>query len=282
MFSVCPSPTRLFLTLLLVLGAAQAHAQKDPNLVNPHEILTVKRDGYTISALVTHLQGRSTFKHGVALFPGHPGIMKIQSSEGGTPKFELKGNFLIRTRRFWVDEETVVLSVDAPSDQWGTFYQYFRETPRYGADIAALLEEAARRYGVREWTFVGTSEGSISAFHAARMNPKLATRLILTSSVFEPSRNGPGLLSVDLSALPPQTLWVHHVDDPCPSTPYRDAQAFAKRSGKPLVTVRGGGNYRGDRCEAFSPHGYRGVERETVEAMRQWVKTGAAPAQVGR
>jgi predicted esterase len=261
-------------------GAAHAQAEKDPNLANPHEILTLKRDGYTISALVTHLRGQANFKHGVALFPGHPGIMKIVSAGDGTPKFEMKGNFLVRTRRFWVDDETVVLAVDAPSDQWNTFTQYFRETPRYGADIAALLEEAARKYGVQDWTFVGTSEGSISAFHAARMNPRLAARLILTSSVFEPSRNGPGLLRVNLESLPAQTLWVHHADDPCPYTPYRDAESFAKRSGKPLLTVRGGGNYRGGHCEAFSAHGYRGVERATVEAMRAWVKTGAAPAEV--
>ena len=265
--------------LAALCGAAYAQ-QQDANLVNPHEVLTVQRDGYSIAALVTHEEGRQSFRHGVALFPGHPGIMKIAADAGGAPKFEMKGNFLIRTRRFWVDDDTLVLAVDAPSDQWRTFYQYFRETPRYGADIAALLEEAARKYGVQDWTFVGTSEGSVSAFHAARMNPKLATRLILTSSVFEPSRNGPGLLRVDLAALPAQTLWVHHVDDPCPFTPYRDAQSFAKRSAKPLVTVRGGGDYRGDRCEAFSQHGYRGVERATVEAMRAWVKTGTAPAEV--
>jgi pimeloyl-ACP methyl ester carboxylesterase len=259
-----------------------AHAQKDANLVHPHEILTVMRDGYTISALVTHVQGQASFKHGVALFPGHPGILQIQGGADGTPKFEQRGNFLIRTRRFWVDDDTVVLSIDAPSDQWRTFYQQFRETPRYGEDVGTLLREAARKYHVEDWTFVGTSEGSVSAFHAARMNPALATRLILTSSLFEPSRNGPGLLNVKLESIPEKTLWVHHVDDPCPYTPYRDAQSFAKRSGKPLVTVRGGGDYRGDRCEAFSQHGYRGVEREVVEAMRQWVKTGTAPSEVRR
>jgi hypothetical protein len=112
------------------------------------------------------------------------------------------------------------------------------------------------------------------------MNPSLARRLILTSSVFEPSRNGPGLSGMRLDALPAQTLWVHHADDLCRFTPYRDAQDFARRSGKPLVTVRGGGPGKGDACQAFRAHGYVGVERRTVEAMRQWVKTGAAPAEV--
>lgn len=275
MFSACPSPTRLLGALLLASLAGTAAARSE-------EIVTAKRDGYTISALAMHVEARTSFRHGVALFPGHPGIMKIRSGPDGAPQFELKGNFLIRSRRFWVDPQTVVLSIDAPSDHWSSFSQSFRETPRYGADVAALLGEAARRYGVKDWTFVGTSEGSLSAFHAARMNPALAARLILTSSVFEPTRQGPGLMRVDLSTLPPRTLWVHHVDDACPATPYRDAQSFAKRSGKPLITVRGGGGFRGGACEAFTQHGYRGVERETVEAMREWVKTGVAPAQVGR
>ena len=33
------------------------------------------------------------------------------------------------------------------------------------ADVAALLTEVGRRFGVEDWTFVGTSEGSVSAFH---------------------------------------------------------------------------------------------------------------------
>jgi pimeloyl-ACP methyl ester carboxylesterase len=258
---------------MLAVAAAGAFAQTE-------EVLTVKRDGYAISGLATYQTANPQHKLGIALFPGHPGIMKIQG--GAAPKFEMKGNFLIRTRQLWADEETLVLSIDAPSDQWSTFYVEFRQTPRYGEDVAALLREAAQKYGVQEWTFIGTSEGSISAFHAARMNPALARRLILTSSLFQSTRNGRGLASsIELERLPAQTLWVHHVDDPCPYTPYRDAQDFAKRSGKPLLTVRGGGGWRGDRCQAFTAHGYAGVERETVAAMREWVKTGTARAEVG-
>jgi pimeloyl-ACP methyl ester carboxylesterase len=194
----------------------------------------------------------------------------------------MKGNFLIRARRFWVDEETLVLSVDAPSDQWASFSQRFRESARYGEDVAALLGVAAQKYGVQEWTFVGTSEGSISAYQAAKLNPGLAARLILSSSLFDATRNGSGLAAVlQVEKLPQRTLWVHHADDSCPYTRYGAAQEFAKRSGKPLVTVRGGGPGKGDACQAFRAHGYVGVERETVAAMREWVKTGAAPAEVG-
>jgi hypothetical protein len=275
---------RLLATVLALLGSVTAHAQdararSDPNLAHPTQIVTVQRDGYTIAGLVTHLEGPKAFKHGIALFPGHPGILKLRE-EGGRPVFELRGNFLVRSRRHWLDEETLAVAVDAPSDHWPSFYQHFRETPRYGADVAALLAEVGRRTGVEAWTFVGTSEGSVSAFHAARMNPGLARRLILTSSVFRSGPNGPGLSSVRWNELAAELLWVHHEHDPCVHTLYRDAQRFARSTGKPLVTVRGGGPGRGGPCEAFTHHGFIGVERETVLAMRAWAKGGPAPAEV--
>ena len=276
----------LFVALLLTsvrLGhaAAGASSAADSNLSQPTQVVTVKRDGYTISGLVTHLQGAKTFKYAIALFPGYPGIMRFREEEG-QPRFELRGNFLVRSRRHWLDEETLVVVVDAPSDQWRAFYQRFRESPRYGADVEALLKEIGRRYSVEDWTLVGTSEGSVSAFHAARMNPGLARRTILTASLFRPTRHGPGLSVAEWDDLSAELLWVHHEDDPCEYTPYRDAQEFSRSSRKPLLTVHGGGPGGGDACEAFTAHGFVGVERETVMAMRSWVKTGVVPADAKR
>lgn len=279
-------PTLAFI-LLLLSAQRFAYGQSgdipggDPNLSHANQVVTVAVQDHTVSGLVTHLREAKTFKYGVALFPGHPGIMRLRE-ENGQLRFGLGGNFLVRSRRHWLDDETLVIVVDAPSDQWGTFSQVFRETARYGADVAALLDEAARRYGVEDWTFVGTSEGSISAFHAARMNPALARRVILTSSVFSPSRNGPGLSSVSWEGLRAPLLWVHHENDPCAYTSYRDAQRFAEKSRSPLITVRGGAPWRGGACEAFSAHGFVGIESDTVVAMRAWIKTGAAPRDVAR
>jgi pimeloyl-ACP methyl ester carboxylesterase len=114
--------------------------------------------------------------------------MKLRE-EAGQPRFDLGGNFLIRSRRHWVDEDTLVLSVDAPSDEWRSFSQRSAR-PRYGEDVAALLAEAGPPLRHRRWTLVGTSEGSVSAFHAARMNPALAPRLILTASLMSPGATG--------------------------------------------------------------------------------------------
>jgi predicted esterase len=243
------------------------------------QIVTAAAQGYTISGLVTRLEQAKAFKYGIALFPGSPGIMRLREEDGRT-RFELGGNFLVRSRRDWLDDETLVVTVDAPSDEWNGFDQWIRERPRYGADIALLLGEVAKRHPVAEWTFVGTSEGSVSAFHAARMNPALAARAILTASVFRPSKRGPGLSAVAWDELKAKLLWVHHEDDPCDYTQYREAQRFAEKTKAPLVTVRGGGPASGAPCMARTQHGFIGAERATVLAMRAWVKGGAAPEEV--
>ncbi|MFY9315150.1 MAG: hypothetical protein WAO95_06270 [Burkholderiales bacterium] len=261
-------------------GLANAQsAQTDPNLANPTQLVTVEREGYAVTGLVTHLEGAKAFKFGVALFPGYPGIMRFRE-EDGRLKYDLGGNFLVRSRRWWLDDETLVAVLDAPSDQWGSFSQRFRETPRYGADVAALLTEIGRKFGIEDWTYVGTSEGSISAFHAGRMSPALAKRVILTASVIRAGRNGPGLSGVDYSELRAKLLWVNHEDDPCDFTRYGLVKDAAQRSGAPLVTVRGGGPARGDACMAYTQHGFVGVEKETVLAMRSWMKTGVTPPDV--
>ena len=260
-------------------GQASGPAPADPNSLATNTVLTVALKDYSISGLVTHLPEAKTFKYGIALFPGYPSIMKLRE-EAGQPRFELGGNFLIRSRRHWLDDETLVIAIDAPSDQWASFSQLFRQGPRYGADVAALLAEATRRYAVSDWTLVGNSEGSVSAFHAARMNPGLAQRLILTSSLFLSGGNGPGLSGTSWDAVTARLLWVHHEDDGCRFTPHRSARQFADMTRSPLVTVRGGGPARGSPCEAFSQHGFVGIERETVLAMRSWVKTGVTPADV--
>jgi hypothetical protein len=261
------------------LGQTSVSAPGDPGSAITNSVLTVAIKDYSISGLVTHLPGAKGFKYGIVLFPGAPAIMKVRE-EGGQPRFELGGNFLIRSRRHWLDDETLVISVDAPSDQWAGFSQWFRQEPRYGAEVAALLAEASRRYAVTDWTLVGTSEGTVSAVHAARMNPGMAQRVILTSSLFLAAGHGPGISGVNWDAIKAKLLWVHHEDDGCRFTPYRSAQEHAETTRAPLVTVRGGGAPRGAPCEAYARHGFVGIERETVLAMRSWVKTGAAPADV--
>lgn len=270
----------VFVGIASLSAAAQVgDAHDDPGAELINQIVSVPRNDYSVSGLVTHRPDAGRFKYGIALFPGHPGILRLREEEGKI-RFDLGGNFLVRSRRHWLDGETLVLTVDAPSDQWSSFSQQFREGARYGEDVKALLVEVGRRYGIDDWTLVGTSEGSVSAFHAWRMNRDLARRVILTASVFIAGRNGPGLSGVEFDAPVSRLLWVHHEADPCSFTPHRSAQQFAAKSNSPLLTVRGGGPARSKPCEARSAHGFVDVEPEVVLAMRSWVKTGVVPPDV--
>jgi hypothetical protein len=259
-----------FVAVIFLAGSAYAQTEA---------VVTVPLRSGTIAALVMHQEGAKGFRHGIALFPGHPGIMKLRQ-EDGQPQYEMRGNYLVRSRRHWLDAETLVAVIDAPSDEWTSFSQHYRSTQPYGEAVKALLADIGRRYSIEDWTLVGTSEGSISAFHAARMSPQLARRVILTSSVFKPGRNGPGLAGAPWGSLKGALLFVHHADDPCEFTPYREAQRAAEAAGAPLITVRGGGPAKGAACQAFTAHGFVGVERDVVLAMRDWVKTGKARADL--
>ena len=276
----------LSLVWCLACGLAQAdgQGQVDPNLANPDyvsELVTIERGAYTMAGLVSRPVAGKPVRHGIALFPGHPGILRLRQEADGVA-FDLRGNFLVRSRRHWFDQDTLVVMVDAPSDEWTVFSQNFRTKPRYGDDVAALLQAVGQRYGVAEWTAVGTSEGSVSAFHAARMNPQLIRKVVLSASVLLASRNGPGLSGVDWSELKQALLWVHHVDDPCRYTPYRSAESLAEKTASPLITVRGSEGGRGDACQAYTQHGFVGVEAPTVAAMSRWVKTGEVTREVNR
>lgn len=267
--------------LTLLLFSASAGAQMPlGNITAEESIVTARLDGYTISGLVSRLPGKTTFKYGIALFPGYPSIMRLHEEEGRL-LFEMKGNTLIRGRHFFLDKDTLVLSVDAPSDEWGNFSHHFRRGARYGKDVRALLQEVMKQYPVADWTFVGHSEGAVSAYGAGAPNLDVVNRIVLVSSVFVPTKNGPGISGLDWDMLNKRLLFVHHENDPCQYTPYRSAKQYAEKTGSPLLTVRGGTEPSGDPCRALSEHGLPGMEQQTFEAIRTWSRAGDVPATVG-
>jgi pimeloyl-ACP methyl ester carboxylesterase len=265
---------------LLCWAAQVAAAQgRDPNAALANEVIVAQLPGRSIAALVTHQPGAARFTHAIALFPGSPGYIDLRV-EGGEPRFGLRGNFLIRARRHFIEESFLTAVIDAPSDEQGTFYHAFRETARYGEDIRAVVEAISRRFAVSDWTFIGTSEGSVSAAHAARMLPSEAKRVVLTASVVNPSGRGRGVEVNDIRQIRIPVLWVHHRNDPCKFTPYSRVRHYAEETKTALLTVTGAGEVRGGPCEAFSEHGFVGMEVKTIKAILSWIRTGTVPPDV--
>ncbi|MGH8641540.1 MAG: hypothetical protein ACRET6_07505 [Burkholderiales bacterium] len=281
---------RGLISAALVFGALfvpppnSVHAQgkgkgKDPNLAFANEMIVAQLPGRSIAALVTHRPGATKFTHGIALFPGSPGWIELRV-EDGQVQYGMRGNFLVRARRHFLEDGYLTAVIDAPSDQQPNFHQSHRETPRYGEEVRAIIEAVSKKYGALDWTFIGTSEGSVSAVHAARMAAPPAQRVVLTSSVVFPGPRGRGVEAGQVKQLKIPLLWVHHRRDPCKFTPYYRVKSYAEETGTPLVSVTGAGDTRGNPCEAFSEHGFVGTEVKVIGAILAWISTGQVPPDV--
>lgn len=271
-----------FLVWILACAPAAALAQgkgKDPNLAFANEVIVAQLPGRSIAALVTHRPGATRFTHAIALFPGSPGYMNMRV-EGGSIHYGLRGNFLVRARRHFLDPGFLTVVLDAPSDHQVNFWHSYRASERYGEDVKAVIDTVTKKYGALDWTFIGTSEGSVSAAHAARMLPSYAKRVALTSSLVMPGSQGAGLRVSDIRPITIPVLWVHHRNDPCKFTQYSRVKSYAEETGTPLVTVTGAGERRSEPCEALSEHGFVGMEVKTIRAILSWVKTGQVPPDV--
>jgi len=59
----------------------------------------------------------------------------------------------------------------------------------------------------------------------------------------------------------------------CVVCPYTRARDISSKYGFLLITVTGATNPTGDPCQAYSHHGFRGREKETMAAILKWVKS---------
>jgi hypothetical protein len=98
---------------------------------------------------------------------------------------------------------------------------------------------------------------------------------VLTSSLFysgSGQRARPMLAGFNWAQIKPPLLFVHHEDDGCGATPYRDAaRAGSRYPLVTLITVRGGKPAESGPCAPLSSHGYFGREAETVDAIAGWM-----------
>ena len=246
--------------LAALLGAASAgHAQ---------EIVTLPtRDGVTQSYLLTVPSGDKPTAAAI-LLPGGPGHIRLRN-EGGRIRLA-EGNFLVRSRQLFVERGLVAAVMDSPSDQPQGMDDGFRLGDKHATDIRRVAEDLTRRFPGIPVFLVGTSRGTVSAAAAGRALGESVAGVVLTSTLFVGGgRSGPGLSGFDFKTIRAPVLFVHHADDGCRYTPYRDAKNLSAQFA--LITVNGGDPARSGPCEPFSTHGFLGKEPETVEAMVNWM-----------
>jgi hypothetical protein len=189
-------------------------------------------------------------KYVLILFPGGTGSVGAHM-ENGKLVYMAKGNFLLRARKFIVDNEFATVATDSTE---------------LAARVQALIDDLKARFPSARIYLVGTSRGTYDTMALA---PYLSERIageIHTSSMRD-------VATFDARKYRNRQLLVHHREDGCRVTPLFAAQMSHDRYGTELIVMEGGIS-TGDPCEAFAHHGYNGIEKETAEAIKQWVRQG--------
>ena len=251
------------LVLLLAAFAGCAAAQ---------EIVTLQtRPGVTLSFFIANMGGRKP-QAAALLLIGGGGNIHLRVEDGQT-KFG-QGNFLPRARREFIRNGILPVILDNPTDQQGGhgMSDDFRESAAHVTDIRAVRAELEKRYPGLPVFLVGTSRSTLSAAHLARSLPGELKGAVLTSSLFYSGggqRARQVLAGYRWEQIKMPVLFVHHQDDGCGATPYREAARLGARY--PLITVHGGKPPESAPCEPFSNHGFFGKEPETVDAIAAWM-----------
>jgi hypothetical protein len=248
----------LGLSLALCLAAQSAAAQAVSDLTYP--------GGTERVLLIAADQPKAT----VILFPGGDGVIKLaRDGSIGDPT-----NFLVRSRRHWGELGYTVMIPDAPAG--GLMGQ--RQTPTYAGAVAALVNYARETSPAPVW-LIGTSQGTNAVANAAaRMNHGEIAGIILTSSVTVPGKKPDEketVFDVNLAAVSVPVLVVADGDDACKLTPPDDREKLrAAFTGSPRaksILVSGGKPAVSGPCDAESPHGFYGVEVDTIKRMASFI-----------
>jgi hypothetical protein len=213
------------------------------------------------------------------LLPGYPSVVRPVVEAGVMTTSKLNGNFLIRSRRFLVDANIASLIVDCHSESGDYCSSYYQASKQRQVDVDKLIAEIkARTPSITEVWLIGTSMGTISSSFMPTHNPSGYAGAIHTASITEPYANKSyrelGNFNYKITATP--QFFVHHIADPCYLTTYTGAKFIADKYKLPLVTITGGGDFRGGACQAFTEHGFRGKEKEVMTAIGEIIKTGSA------
>ena len=207
----------------------------------------------------------------LVLFPGGDGIVGL----GLDGKIAHQGNFLVRTRRDWVDQGFAVAIPDVPSNLPDLWDQ--RLTPAYAEAVRQAVVFLRGKTTAPIW-LVGTSMGTVAAANgASRLTAHQIAGLVLTSTVTKPGGDGhETVFGANLAAIDVPVLILSHEGDRCKETPPADRPrikaALTGATTVEIATLGGGLPPKSGPCEAKAEHGYYGIEAQAVGAIAAWIK----------
>lgn len=252
---------RTFILVLLInLISSVCFAVTNSDVVN----LQV-RDGVTENYLMTWDDSEKP-SSAVILFAGGLGEVGI-SKNGDNINLTHSNNFLVRSRKLFVDKHTLSIVVDIPSDNLNGMSNTFRKSSAHANDISKIIDNVKEQFPGIKIYLIGTSRGSMSAAYVGDALQSKIDGIILTSTY---TLNG-GIEDFHFQTIKIPMLLVHHHEDGCKVAPYYETKDISKKYKIPLITVHGGDEPISTPCEALSQHGYLGKEKEVVNEIKNWI-----------
>lgn len=249
-----------FLAFLISLFSSVCFANLNSDVVN----LPV-RDEVTENYLLTW-EDSGIPTSAVFLFSGDNGMVGI-SKLSDTVHLAVHNNFLVRSRDLFVDEHTLSVVIDTPSDNPNGMTDTFRRSTAHFNDLSKIIDDVKARFPGIKIYFVGTSRGTMSAAYAGDALQSKINGIILTSTYT--LKDGIGDFHFQSIKLP--MLLFHHIEDSCKVSPYSEALRISKKYKIPLVTVHGGDEPISKPCQALSQHGFLGKEKEVASEILNWI-----------
>ncbi len=217
-------------------------------LADEELISTARYPDGDIVPYILNSHPKSSPRYIIILFAGGTGIINPHI-EDGKLVYGYKGNFLLRTRKWVVDDEFATVTTDSSQSK---------------QRIQAVLDDLTTRFPNAQIYLMGTSNGTYDTMVLADyLSDKIAGE-IHTSSLGSIS-------SFNAKKYKNRHLLVHHKQDGCSKTPFSSAEYSHEKFGNELIVMEGGTG-QGDPCEARGHHGFNGIEQETISAIKQWIK----------
>jgi hypothetical protein len=214
---------------------------------------------------------RDGAKANLILFSGGGGGIGLQN---GQPQ---SNNFLIRSRDHFAKAGFHVALLGNASDL-RQLDPAKRASAEHIKDIEAVVAHIRARNPLPIW-LIGTSQGTISAAAAAISLGDTIDGLVLTAAYTDFS-TPTSVPRQAIAGIKQPVLVMSHTDDSCRVTrPHEASNIFnglRQARVKKLLIVKGGGDPRGDECQALHYHGFIGMEAQAVKLITDWI---AAPVQ---
>jgi hypothetical protein len=211
----------------------------------------------------------------LVIVSGYPGVTRPFLNSAGHIQTKQDGNFLVRSRQYLRSEKIATLLLDCRSDFDSECPDKYQASVERSEDIQSLVRHVKELIpSLQEVWAVSTSRGVITTAGLAKHAPLSFAGLIHTAGTYGKALDQG--LSFKSGAV--KQYFFHHKHDPCAMTFFRDAAAIASDNDHPLVSVLGGGGFRGQACQAFTQHGFTGQEEKVGQGIRHLVET----SKIGR